>query len=389
MRSVSILCKIKDGTMINCFAAHNSFWIDPQGHVRPCARYKEKMEHITTFDSFGDVVNSKKYADLRESHNNDQWPVGCVRCKEDEEKNLHSKRQFYQDIGLEQPDDFMIDISMGNYCNLKCRMCGPNNSTSWNSDFKFLVDNKLFQDPGIDLSAYQLSENDIEKLIAHLSQIKGNIFIELKGGEPLIMPETEKLVNRLLTLPNVDKITLLIVTNGTVAPLWISAIQSKIKKLQLVVSVDGIDDVYDYIRGTDKVSFKDCLKNIEYYHSLDNIELRFNIVVQNLNIHQMLETYELLESKFNVPINYITLSMPKILAVNVMPKKSRDEIYQKFLENKNKFGIYQDQMMHIHKILMIEPNEKLLEQFKTITIALDSRRKQDIEKVLPHLLAEV
>jgi hypothetical protein len=81
--------------------------------------------------------------------------------------------------------------------------------------------------------------------------------------------------------------------------------------------------------------------------------------------------------------------MPKILAVNVMPKKSRDEIYQKFLENKNKFGIYQDQMLHIHKILMIEPNEKLLEQFKTITIALDSRRKQDIEKVLPHLLAEV
>jgi sulfatase maturation enzyme AslB (radical SAM superfamily) len=157
----------------------------------------------------------------------------------------------------------------------------------------------------------------------------------------------------------------------------------------LVVSVDGIDDVYDYIRGTDKFSFKDCLKNIEYYHSLDNIELRFNIVVQNLNIHQMLETYELLESKFNVPINYITLSMPKILAVNVMPKKSRDEIYQKFLENKNKFGIYQDQMMHIHKILMIEPNEKLLEQFKTITIALDRRRKQDIGKVAPHLLAEV
>jgi sulfatase maturation enzyme AslB (radical SAM superfamily) len=265
-------------------------------------------------------------------------------------------------------------------------MCGPNNSTSWNSDFKFLVDNNLFKDPGIDLSAYQLSESDIDKLITHLSQVKGDIFIELKGGEPLIMPETEKLVNRLLTLSNVDKITLLIVTNGTVVPAWISTIQNRIKRLQLVVSVDGIDDVYDYIRGTEKFNFKDCLKNIEYYNSLDNIELRFNIVVQNLNIHQMLEIYELLESKFAVPINYITLSMPKILSVNVMPKKSRNEIYQKFLNNKHKFGIYQEQMANIHKILNVDPDDKLLEQFKTITLALDTRRNQDVQKVLPHLV---
>ena len=143
MRSALIPCKIKDGTMIDCFAAHNSFWIDPQGHVRPCARYKEKMDHITTFNSFSDIVNSKGYVEIRQSHSKDQWPSGCFRCKEDEEKNLHSKRQFYQDIELKQPDDFMIDISMGNYCNLKCRMCGPNNSTSWNSDFKFLVDNNI------------------------------------------------------------------------------------------------------------------------------------------------------------------------------------------------------------------------------------------------------
>jgi len=377
---------MQDGTMINCFAAHNSFWIDPQGHVRPCARYKEKLEHITTFDAFSDIVKSQGYVEIRKQHELGQWPSGCVRCKEDEHQNLRSKRNFYQESGLKQPYDFMVDISMGNYCNLKCRMCGPNNSTLWNSDFKFLVDNKLFQDPGIDFSAYQLSDADIDKLTLHLSQVKGNIFIEIKGGEPLIMPETEKLVERLLALPNVNNITLLIVTNGTVIPAWIETVQNRIKQLQLVVSVDGIDDVYDYIRGTSKFKFADCLKNIEYYHSLENIDLRFNIVVQNLNIHQMLETYELLASKFNVPINYITLSMPKMLSVNVMPKESREKILQKFLENKHRFGIYQDQMYNIHKILTIDPDDKLLEQFKTITLALDARRNQDVKQVLPHLL---
>ena len=188
--------------MIDCFASKNSFWIDPQGHIRPCARYKEKTNHISTFESFSNITNSEPYIAIRNELQNNMWPKGCFRCKEDEEKGLHSKRQFYKDIGLESPNDFMIDISMGNYCNLKCRMCGPHNSTLWASDFKFLVEQNLFKDPGIDLSPYQLSDDDIVKLTNHIESIEGNIFLELKGGEPLIMPQTKLLIDKLVKLKN-------------------------------------------------------------------------------------------------------------------------------------------------------------------------------------------
>jgi hypothetical protein len=43
-------------------------------------------------------------------------------------------------------------------------------------------------------------------------------------------------------------------------------------------------------------------------------------------------------------------------------------------------------MANIHEILNIDPDEKLLEQFKNITLALDSKRNQDVRKVLPHLV---
>ena len=43
-------------------------------------------------------------------------------------------------------------------------------------------------------------------------------------------------------------------------------------------------------------------------------------------------------------------------------------------------------MTNIHEILNVDPDEKLLEQFKIITLALDTRRNQDVEKVLPHLV---
>lgn len=371
--------------MIDCFASKNSFWVDPQGHIRPCARYKEKTNHIKTFESFSSITNSESYIAIRNELERDVWPKACIRCKEDEEKGLHSKRQFYKEVGLESPNDFMIDISMGNFCNLKCRMCGPHNSTLWASDYKFLVDQKLFQHAETDFSAYQLSSDDIEKLSVHIESIQGNIFLELKGGEPLIMPQTKLLVDRLLNLKNSKKITLLVVTNGTVVPDWIEKITENFNKLQLVVSIDGINEVFDYIRGTKKFSYTDCLKNIQYYHSLKNIDLRFNVVVQNLNLHQILNIHQSLE-KFNSTINYITLSMPKFLEVNVMPKTSRELIYSNFISNADKFGHYKSLMQNIHNILLKDPDPKIYDTFRNITLALDKKRNQDLKKVAPHLL---
>lgn len=371
--------------MIDCFASQNSFWIDPQGHIRPCARFKEKLEHVTVFKSYGDIVNSNSYKDIRQHLSNGIWPDGCIRCKEDEQKNLKSKRQFYTDIGLQSPDDFMIDISMGNFCNLKCRMCGPNNSTLWSADFKSLVEQNLYKDPGIDFTAYQLGEQDIEKLAKHIESVKGNIYIELKGGEPLIMPQTKSLVDKIVNLDNADRITLLIVTNASVVPDWIETVNEKIKKLDLVVSIDGVDSVFDYIRGNDKFNYTTCKHNIDYYSKLANVDLKFNVVVQNLNIHQMLETYTMLK-QYQTTINFITLSMPNFLAPNVMPDIARQNIYSNFLKNARQFDHYENVMQNIHKLLLTDPKQSVYEQFKSITLALDKRRNQDINKVAAHLI---
>jgi sulfatase maturation enzyme AslB (radical SAM superfamily) len=269
-------------------------------------------------------------------------------------------------------------------------MCGPSNSSLWNSDYKFLTKiglvnqaNGLYADTGFD--GYQLSDDDIDKLILHIKNVKGKIYLELKGGEPLIMPQTKTLVNRLIELPNAEKITLLIVTNGTVVPEWVDSVQHKISKLQLIVSVDGIGEVYNYIRGTNKFTFNDCFKNIEKFHAFKNIDLKFNVVVQNLNIHQMIEIHQLLTAFPKTTINYITLSMPSYLAVNVMPSTARDKIYENFLKNSSVFKNYETQMQHIYKLLLIEPLPETLEYFKKITVALDKKRKQDASAVLPHL----
>lgn len=371
--------------MSKCFATTNSFWIDPQGDLRPCARHKSKVAHVTEFEDFNKINNSDYFREITEELQNDKWPDGCIRCKQDESKGFHSKRQFYQDLNLDSEKDFMIDISMGNYCNLKCRMCGPHNSTQWIKDYNSLIKKNIIPDLDLDTKPYSLSSQDIEKIKSLISTKKGRVFIELKGGEPLIMPETKTMIEELSNLENSHQIELLIVTNGTIFPLWLEEHYTYFSKIYLVVSIDGLGSVYDYIRSNNKYTYQDCIENIEKFTALENIDLSFNVVVQNLNIHQLPEIHKKL-TEYSTSINYITLSMPVYLQPNVMPQKSRMKIIKLIQNSKTIFGAYANQIDTITKLLEEAPDQKIYDKFIEISKELDSRRELNLENTLPHLL---
>jgi len=361
---------------MKCFASTNGFWIDPQGYTRPCARNKIRQTHISEYENFADI----KFTDIVDELETDNFPESCFRCKLDEDKGIRSKRQYYDAVPMVAPDDFMIDISMGNFCNLKCRMCNPRNSTQWYKDHKGLVAENLVEEK-LDNKAYQLKESDIDKLVEFISTIKGNIFIELKGGEPLIMPETQRLVSAFLKLPNANKITLLIVTNGTVVPSWLVEAAGVIADLQLIVSIDGVTDTFDYIRGSKDFTYEMCISNIKEFSQLPNINLRFNVTVQNLNVHQLhLIHNELI--KFTDKINYITLMLPSYLCVNNLKNAYKEKIYNTYLEHKNTFGKYSDKIDKIYNFMLQDTTDELYRQFINITEYLDNTRQQNIENII-------
>ena len=370
--------------MTKCFATTNSFWIDPQGDIRPCARHKSKVAHVTQFQDFSKINNSNYFEEITKDLENNKWPDGCIRCKQDESKGLHSKRQFYADLNLDTEKDFMIDISMGNYCNLKCRMCGPHNSTQWIKDYNNLIEKQIIPDLNLDTKPYSLSDIDIEKIKSLISTKKGRVFIELKGGEPLIMPETKTMIEELSNLENSDRIELLIVTNGTVFPAWLEKLHKCFLNIYLVVSIDGLGSVYDYIRSNNKYTYQDCIENIEKFAALENIDLSFNVVVQNLNIHQLPEIHQKL-TEYSNNINYITLSMPVYLQPNVMPIESRKKIRNLICNNKI-FGNYKNQINNIADILNDAPDKKIYHKFLEISRELDSARAVNLENTLPHLI---
>ena len=370
--------------MIKCFAATSAFWIDPQGDIRPCARHKQKAFHVSTIENFSDIFSSNYYQNLNNNLEKDKWPDACNRCRDDEINNLHSKRIFYEDLGLDSEKDVFIDISMGNYCNLKCRMCGPHNSTSWKSDYETLLNNKIIPDLQLDTSPYVISDDQINKLCNFISTTSGKVYIELKGGEPLLMNHTKTMLEKLSNLPNSQSIELLIVTNGTSIPNWFENCISRFTKTNLVVSIDGLDEVFDYIRENSKYNFNMVMNNVAKYQNL-KVDLRFNVVVQNLNIHQIFSIHKKLLT-FSSNINYITLFEPAIYRANLIPYAEKVKLRNQLNEEYQFLGNYKQTFENIIEFVNTSADIQMLELFKKVTLELDRLRGQSILNVAPHLL---
>ena len=99
------------------------------------------------------VWNSKFMRDTRLQLLNDQVPVSCTKCFQEEANGITSKRQWETEVWNEQLDmDSIVDsitadgtlpvnipyfdLRLGNMCQLKCVMCSPHDSSSWIKDWK-------------------------------------------------------------------------------------------------------------------------------------------------------------------------------------------------------------------------------------------------------------
>ena len=121
--------------MIHCSVTTNGICINPTQNLAPCCKWKFNKLYfgeLRDFSTLQSALNSQAFAELRDRHRQGEFTLGCSSCSFMESKKQRSKRQQYNAyIGA---NTFMLDISIGNFCNLKCRMCNTLNSTAWYDD---------------------------------------------------------------------------------------------------------------------------------------------------------------------------------------------------------------------------------------------------------------
>lgn len=348
--------------MVKCFATSNSITINAVGTVSPCCKYRSNFGLLSSYETFSDINFDALATRLEKG-----WVSDCRSCAFDEQNKVISRRQRYHERFTNE--DFLLDLSLGNYCNLKCRMCNHYNSTSW------FTDSIALGIPKHKLKSFQLSKQQIDSLIEFLSTLDKRIIIELKGGEPLMHKNSKYFFQQLKDLSKTKTIKIECITNGTLFPDWFEDAIVNID-VDLKISIDGLYDVYEYVRGDVTQSWNLCLEKIVQFRKLPNIKLSYNYVIQNTTVHHVLEFTKL----FDESTNWIVLNNPAFMAVNIMPESSKQSII-------NQLSLLNDNKINGAINLMKNPVDPILyEQFITYSAKLDKLRNQDLKTALPHLL---
>jgi sulfatase maturation enzyme AslB (radical SAM superfamily) len=213
-------------------------------------------------------------------------------------------------------------------------MCNPLDSTNWKDwdsivsfykkENNYLVPTieKLVDTPGKYIGPFDDSDNwwsDFERLLPHFRRV------EFAGGEPLMDPQHYKILDMLK--PYAKNIELKYATNGTTLGIskgrTIHNYWPYFKSVAVNVSIDGINDVYNYIRGNGDFSLVE--NNIQEIQKISNVSRVVGaFTAQAGNILQAAECIDYFINRMNIVFYSHRVSYPNLLSAQVLPTELKN-----------------------------------------------------------------
>ena len=302
-----------------------------------------------------------------------------------------------------------MEIKLNNLCNLKCRMCHPMDSTSWNDwqevepfyqkEGNFLPEKianlNLKRKPYLD--SFDDTDNwwdSFEKLLPHFRRV------EFAGGEPLMDPQHYRILDMLK--PYGKNIEIKYATNGTTLGIsqgrTIHDYWPHFRSVAVNVSLDGIHDVYNYIRGNG--DFNVVEQNIKEIQRIPNVSRVVGaFTAQAGNILQAADCVDYFINKMNIVFYSHRVSYPNCLSAQVLPRELKDIAIKRLEEIKLRVPNFENVKKHpILKQITLQQiqdninymNSKdqshMLNDFIKFNLQLDKSRNQSLFNVMPELL---
>lgn len=276
----------------------NNFCIQPfvntttriTGNHSVCCNITNKFSNIKD-QSINDFFNSDDIKKMRQDMLDNKHIKECVLCHYLEENGQTSHRREYNKYWMidenkdakKQIEKLKFDslqnpayaeIHISNLCNLKCLTCNEKDSSKFHAENKELGVSK---NPNIDYTKFVTSTT------ASVNSVLTNDlrFLDLRGGETLMVPEIKKLLLNVDT-EKTKNVILKVQTNGTqkIDDKWLK-IFSKFKRVKFNISVDAYGEDNHYIRYPSE--WNKILETIETCKKND-VKIIINTVISNLNI---------------------------------------------------------------------------------------------------------
>jgi len=247
-----------------CSHMWSGMFISPDGGVRLCCVSREKFYNKETFiDEIDDLQSFYRSEYMNELRRTDIRKLDlCTSCHQRDKSESPSLKKMidetYERVDITPSSDCLIEhleISFSNMCNQQCLMCCSEFSSRWHA-FDMKHKGGKFNRLPIKYRNWTSNEN-LEKIKRLLGSLK---YLVIKGGEPLIQNEVKELLEHILEENPQMRIN--VVSNMQSTSQEILELISKLKNLELTISVDSTGDHYNWIRGGD---FNRTMENIKSY----------------------------------------------------------------------------------------------------------------------------
>ena len=342
----------------------------------------------TSIESF----NSIKINDIREKMLKGSRPSECDYCYKLEDQNISSPRNrenqtwgnwnsthnviekiFTDYLDQRKVKPISYDLRYSNTCTLKCRMCNSSSSSALNAEYKKI--NHRWPEK------FWFTDNP---RINHELELHADIQkIYLAGGEPLVEPLNLELLDKLADY-NPNLVILINTSLNHLSDKFVSVL-NKFKYLTLVVSIDGTDEINDYIRHGS--NFDVVVNNIR---RMMHHDIMFSTCVSMYNIFNIKKLIEFITEEFpkyafNHGINIVN-DAEEIFVEN-LPYELRDAIIDELKETLNITKEFASVGVNnlINLLQQDNFNEDRFQRFINYTKILDEVRQESIVEVVPQL----
>ena len=336
-----------DGTYHTCGAQPN-----PQRMPINQLLNNKYSVHSTTIPEW---INSQYQQQVRLDKLNGVYEPRCSMCYAEEEAGSSSKRVKenlkskisninFIDSYNSSPDKQYFDysknnngltnilkpesyhISLGNECNYACKMCGP-----WASSklaVEGLQSGTYFgpakQNWTEDLTAW----NHVTDYICSTDNLK---FVHLIGGEPLLNPRFENLIDKLLAAGKTN-IYLGFTTNGSIVDAALIEKLNAFRHVDIGISIECAGLLNDYIRKGTRT--QEVLNNIDVYlkyRKEAHVYVTIRPVPSALSVHTLDELYRwCIERRIDVMTNILV--RPEHLQIKHLPQEIKNKLLAKYYQ---------------------------------------------------------
>ena len=292
--------------MTFCIAPFVHMVQNPDGHFRTCCMYEKPLNG--NYENIKEAFESEENTIIRNRMLSGENLIECKKCDIDEHhsgKNEISYRQTfnkkYSKSYITSPVFKNLEFSVSNKCNLKCIDCGPRFSNQFGPTIVNDLPNK----------------KDVE----HLD------FLKILGGEPFL---DKKNIDLLKIVPR-KKMKLMLVTNNSIFPSEeILNLLDDFRYLNINLSIDGIDEVAEYVRyGTKWTKFeRNWNKWVEWGNKRKYCHIVPHFVLHSLNAPFFEETVSWSKMNFS-SWSWDFLVSPSWLNMSYLPGHVKSYILSK------------------------------------------------------------